>query len=263
MDALISAQAGTALLIQGSNLSSIHANSPERAVSRSAEEAHLLFGEAQDLQVLEDVDLDQVVRRLTLEADSAEALQLCLILLDAELSSEIRSEAAEELDVLLAESECRERLERVLFAHPLPQEADVSGALTHSGQAPHVQSLLSQLADHQPAIAEVHRAWIALPDSLFESPADRRRFQAALVREGLFRELVLIRRAGTSIEALLVTALLNPVLRKTVQRLRPILQALTAPFRRPERLTRRQYSSSKDEANAAPRAAAPWEPRRS
>ncbi|HSS48799.1 MAG TPA: hypothetical protein VLX28_07625 [Thermoanaerobaculia bacterium] len=262
MDALISAQAGTALLIQGSDLASIHASCPDRAIPRRAEEAHLLFGEAQDLQVIEGVDRDQVVRRLTLEADSAEALQLCLILLDPELSSEIRSEAVEELDALLAEGECCEGLERVLFAHPLPQEADLSGARAYSEQAPGVQNLLSRLADLQPAIAEVHRAWIVVPDSLFQNPAERHSSQAALVREGLFRELVLVRRAGTSIEAFLVTALLNPVLRRAIQRCRPVLQALVAPFRRQASHTQRPYQASKEAENVASRAAAPWEPRR-
>jgi hypothetical protein len=188
MDALISAQAGTALLIQGPNLASIHAGSPNRTIPRRAEEAHLLFGEARDLHVLEGVDRDEVVRRLTREVDSAEALQLSLILLDPELSAEIRSEAAEELDSLLTEEECREGVERILFAHPLPQEADLSGVLVCSEQTPRVQDLLGRLADLQPAIAEVWRTWIALPDSLFASPAKRQRFQAALVREGLFRE---------------------------------------------------------------------------
>ncbi|MFY9823441.1 MAG: tetratricopeptide repeat protein [Thermoanaerobaculia bacterium] len=237
MDALISAQAGTALLIQGSSLASIHVGSPDRTIPRRVEEAHLLFGEAQDLQVLEGVDRDQVVRRLTLEADSAEALQLCLILLDAELSGEIRSEAAEELDGLLAEKECRERLERVLFAHPLPQEADLLGALAHSEQAPHVQALLSQLADLQPAIEDVRNAWAGLPDALFSSPADRRRFQAALVREGLFRQLVLVHRAGAPAGPFFLTALLHPILKK-LQGYRPIMQALAASFRRPNQSTK-------------------------
>lgn len=232
MDALISAQAGTALLIQGSDLASIHADSPDEAIPRRAEEAHLLFGEAQDLQVFEGVDRDQVVRRLRREVDSTEALQLSLILLDPELPGEIRSEAAEELDGLLAEKECREGLERVLFAHPLPQAADLPGALAHSEEESRVQGLLRHLEDLQPSIAEVHRAWIVVPDSLFQSPADRRRSQAALVREGLFRELVLVRRAGTSIESFLLSSLLHPVLRKFLDAgKRKELQSRLKPWR--------------------------------
>jgi hypothetical protein len=194
MEALISAQAGTALLIDGANLTSIHANAPERAIPRRAEEAHLLFGEGFDLQVLESVSRDQVVHQLAREADSAEALQLFLILLDSELPGEIRSEAAEELDGLLAERECREGLERILYAHPFPSDADVSGALTHSeGRTTRVQDLLRQLIDLQPAIAEIRHAWTVLPDTLFANSTERQRFQAALVREGLFRELELVR----------------------------------------------------------------------
>ncbi|HEX3554989.1 MAG TPA: hypothetical protein VIA62_17325 [Thermoanaerobaculia bacterium] len=216
-----------------------------------------------DLQVLEAVDRDEVVRRLTVEVDSAEALQLSLILLDSELSREIRSEAAEDLDGLLADEECREGLERILFARPLPQEADLSGALVHSEQATRVQDLLSQLTDLQPSIVEVHRAWIVVPDSLFESPADRRRFQAALVRQGLFRELVLARRAGISVESFLSTTIPYSALKKFIQEYQPVMEALIAPSHRRALHTRRQDRTSKKEVDiAAPRAAAPWETRR-
>jgi tetratricopeptide (TPR) repeat protein len=240
MDALISAQAGTALLIEGTKLASIHAHAPEQTMPRRAEEVHLLFGEGLDLQVLQGVDRDQVVRRLAREADSAEALQLALILLDPEMPGEIRTEAAEELDGLLAKEEYREGLERVLYAHPFPSEADLSGALAHSeGHSPRVQNLLYQLVDLQPSIAEVRSAWTDLPNTLFVNPAERQRFQAALVREGLFRELVLVRKAGTSVESFLVTALIHPVPRK-FQGYRPAMQAWVAPFRRQARTTERR-----------------------
>jgi hypothetical protein len=228
MDALISAQAGTALLIEGTKLASIHTHAPEQVIPRRAEEIHLLFGEGLDLQVLEGVDRDQVVRRLALEANSAEALQLSLILLDPEMSEEVRTEAAEELDGLLVEEECREGLERVLYAQPFPSEADPLGALAHSeAHSPRVQEFLRQLVDLQPSIAEVRSAWASLPDTLFVNSVERQRFQAALVRVGLFREFVLTHRAGRSIEAF---ALLSPDLRM-FHGYRSVVQAWAAPFR--------------------------------
>jgi hypothetical protein len=230
MDALISAQAGTALLIDGANLTSIHANAPERAIPRRAEEVHLLFGEGFDLQVLEGISRDQVVHQLAREADSAEALQLSLILLDSELPGEIRSEAAEELDGLLAEKECREGLERVLYAHPFPAGADPSGAMAHSeGHALRVQDLLHQLIALQPSIADVLRAWTSLPDALFVNSTERRHLQTILVREGLFWELVLVRCARISIETFLVDALLK------LPQYSEEIRAWAAPFHQDDR----------------------------
>jgi len=249
MDALISAQAGTALLIQGSDLASIHAGAPEQAIPRRVEEVHLLFGEAADLEVLESVDRDEFVRRLTREVAATEALQLFLILLDTDMPEEIRREAAEELDSALADSECREAVKRVLYAHPLPATAELPSALAYAeGPAPRVQNLLRQLGDLQPAIAEVRRAWFAIPDALFASPGDRQRFQAALVRASLFREFVLDVRAGISVESFLATALLNPVLRM-FQGYQLVMQVWAAPFRRRERTGERLKSEGKEPVN--------------
>ncbi|HZF11442.1 MAG TPA: hypothetical protein VFE33_21840 [Thermoanaerobaculia bacterium] len=231
MDALISARTGTALLVEGADLISIHAGAPDKGIPRYAEEVPRLFGEALDLQVLRGVDRAQVVRRLQQEADSAEALQLSLILLDPKLSGEIRGEAAEELESALGEEGRIEGLERVLYAHPLPSTADLPGALARAaGHAPRVQNLLLHLTAFQPLIEEVRHAWIDIPDALFASTAERRRFQAALVREGHFRELVLAVRTGSTVESFLAAALLHPVLR-TFQSCRSVLQAWVTPFR--------------------------------
>jgi RNA polymerase sigma factor (sigma-70 family) len=235
MDALISAQAGVALLIHGTDLASIHASAPEQAIPRRAEEVHLLFGEAQDLQVLQDVDREQVARRLMQEAATAEALQLSLILLDHEMSEEIRREAAEELDGLLAEKEHRKKLECVFYAHSLPVPGDISGALALAeNYAPRVHNLLRRLADLQPFIAEARRAWIGIPDMWFANPAERSRFHAALVREGLFRNLVIVRSKGIPVESFAALARLNPGLKK-IHGYRTVIHALVRPFREEER----------------------------
>src|SRR5690349_10055581 len=98
MDALLSAWAGTAVLIDGPALFSIHAGSGGETIPCRAEELHLIFGEGRDIQVLTNVTRDEVARRLEEEVDAAEALQLALILLDPEASVDIRQEAAIELE---------------------------------------------------------------------------------------------------------------------------------------------------------------------
>lgn len=231
MDALLSAPAGVALLIDGHELSSIHVGFPGRRVPRRPEEVHLLFGERSELQLIQNVDLDEISRRLEQEVDAAEALQLALILLDPEASDDIRQEAAVELEDYLGRGDCRERLERVLYAHLLPGDGDLDGALAHSdGHAPKAHLLIRDFASLQPEIDEVRRAWLAVPDSLFESETDRRRFQAAAVREGLFRGFVLARREGKPVDPLLVSALLKLAIRD-VQGYRNILLAWAAPFK--------------------------------
>src|SRR6185295_13844394 len=82
MNAVISGQAGIALLLDGEEISSLHAGRPGQAVLRSPGEVSLLFGEAKDLQFLEETDVEEVSGWLERASDEVDALHLALILLD-------------------------------------------------------------------------------------------------------------------------------------------------------------------------------------
>lgn len=207
MNALLSAPAGVAILIEGAEYSSIHADAPRQRIPRRAEEIHRLRGEASDLQLLQDVDLEPIAQLLEEETEATEALQLALILLDSEISSPVRREAAEELEEILKVAGLGGRLEGVLYAHPLPPEADLATAIDLAGEtAPKAHELLRDLGSLQPVIREIRHAWDDLPDETFESAAGRRRLQAAMVRAGLFRALVLASLPGAAAESLAETA---------------------------------------------------------
>ena len=102
MEAVISGQAGVALLVDGESLSSIHVHALDEAVPRRAGEFHYLFGGADDLIFLEDVSLDNARRQLTAASDGRDVLQLVLMLSRPQRPPDIRKDAATELDELLA-----------------------------------------------------------------------------------------------------------------------------------------------------------------
>src|SRR5205823_13313361 len=52
-----------------------------------------------------------------------------LISLDEELEEDIRKDAIQDLDELLADKQVRERLEGIMYARPLPDDADLVAAL--------------------------------------------------------------------------------------------------------------------------------------
>jgi tetratricopeptide (TPR) repeat protein len=101
MEAVISGQAGVALLVDGDALSSIHVHDPTTIVARRAGEFHFLFGAASDLVFVEDVSADEVRQTLQAAADGEDVAQLTLLLLAPDRAEEVRRTAAEELAELL------------------------------------------------------------------------------------------------------------------------------------------------------------------
>lgn len=130
MDALISGCAGRALLIlDDRSLISIDVRDPNTLVKRREEDLPFLFGEATDLIVVENVELDYVRAGLQNEFEFACALDLILLSLDSDARISIRENAVEQLERLLSHERIAARLRDVLYLRPLPPKADVAGAI--------------------------------------------------------------------------------------------------------------------------------------
>jgi len=201
VNAIVSGQSGVALLAHAEGLASLHAGHGTEVVRRSLSEARFLLGDALDLQVLEGVELEEVSRQLDLATAQMEALHVALLLLDGSLSADTRQTAAEELQELMEDQAVTVFVENVLFAHPLPADADLPGAFAACSQeTEQTQSFLQRLTSLQDQITEVHLAWKRIPTSVFGTEEARGNLHPVAVREGLFRDLVVCR---TSIEKLL------------------------------------------------------------
>jgi tetratricopeptide (TPR) repeat protein len=190
-----------------------------------------LFGEAADLRTIENTTIESVERELRMDCHFTWALDLALISLDAEIEDDIRSDALEDLEQLLAESATRQRLENVLYSKPLPEDADLKGALDHCD--PQALSIvfgfLKRLEERQPSILSVHHAWEIIPTRTFGGQENRETFEHVAVKEGLFHSLATLDTVA-SISSFQLKAGLTP----SIQRLpnhRQVLLAWTAPFR--------------------------------
>ena len=235
MNAVVSGQAGVALLLDGDTLSSLRASRPGEVVRRSPGEVPLLFGDAKDLQFLEGVELEEVSSRLERASEQMDAFHLALILLDETLEPDTRRTAAEELEELLEIEENLRFVENLLYAHPLPRGADLVGALASCpGNANLTRRLLERLGSLQGVIAEVYFAWEQIPEELFDGKRDRAHAQSIAAREGFFRDLVALRSAESSIDRFLRRALLNEPFRG-VHNHRDILHAWLSPLRDDQR----------------------------
>jgi hypothetical protein len=197
MNAIISGQAGVAMVLDGDEVAALRVGSGESASTCRLEDFAFLFGDADDLLFLDDVEIPQVAERLTHEFEKELALQLTLVLLDHGLSPRTRRVAGEELEVLFSRESTKSFVEGVLYARILPFGSDLTGA--HScipGNATRVNILLQELAANQSHIAAVQMAWEVIPADLFGGSMERSQIHAAAVRAGWFREIVTWRSRG-------------------------------------------------------------------
>jgi len=205
VNAIVSGQSGVAILAHAEGLASLHAGRGTEVVRRSPSEARFLLGDALDLQALENVELEEVSRQLALATAQMDALHVALLLLDGSLSADTRQEAAAELQELMEDEAVTVFVESVLFAHPLPADADLPGAFAACSQeTEQTRRFLQRLTYLQDQITAVHRSWERIPISVFGTEEARGSVRSVAVREGLFRNLVL-RTNRAAIEKLLAT----------------------------------------------------------
>jgi tetratricopeptide (TPR) repeat protein len=230
MDAVISGRAGKALLLDGDLLQSFDVDDPSRLVPRRQSDLPYLFGETQDLRVIENTDIESIKQELKHDCNFNWALDLTLISLDIELPDDIRKEAIEGLDELLADDQIIERLENILYARPLPEDADLAGALKHCDSAPLSRVLLQRLEEHQPSIVEVSQAWDIIPAKIFGSYEQQAEFHHVAAQEGIFRDLVIVRETQGPISTFLLNTGFNDSI-KQLRNSRQVLQQWVNPFR--------------------------------
>ncbi|HEX8190555.1 MAG TPA: tetratricopeptide repeat protein [Pyrinomonadaceae bacterium] len=234
MDAIISGRAGVAFLFEGEVFASFDVEDPATLLPRRRADIRLLFGEAPDLEFFEDVDHAAAARHLERAFNCASALDLALILFDPDLTDDLRDDAAEELERLLAEQPVAEYLENVLYARPLPAASDLVGARARctGGRLPKLSATLQILEGYQPSISAVRIAWDNLPTELFGGEQQKADFQHAAVREGLFRLLSneVANGPRARLGEFIIRSLTNPSI-NTLWNHRDVIQQWPAPFR--------------------------------
>src|SRR3989442_2864137 len=232
MNAVISGTAGRALLIDGKSLKTFDVDDPSNLVVRHQSDLPYMFGEGRDLRVIENADLDSIAEELKTEADLALALDLTLISLDEELEEDIRKDAIQDLDELFTNPQVTEHLERIMYARPLPDDADVVGALKFCDQSrlPNSFAFFEDLDRRQPLISKVSASWDIIPTKVFGDYERQSDFQRVAVREGLFRSFVITLERPSTVSRFLLNAGLNNFVQQ-LRNYRQVLQQWSAPFR--------------------------------
>jgi hypothetical protein len=157
MDAVLSGRAARAIVLEDESVFLLDLNRPQEVVTRGRVDLRLVVGEGGDPVVLQNTSRDQIIRTLEFERDSACALDLALISLDPELSIEVRTEAVETLNFLFYSASIVQRVENTLYAKPLPEGADLGGAVDCciAGRAGITEKVFERLRSSQDAILEL------------------------------------------------------------------------------------------------------------
>src|SRR5437763_715881 len=169
MQAVISGISRKALVVDGDSLQVFDVDEPTKLIDCHQSDLPYLFGEGRDLRFIEDADLESIGKELKSDSNLTLALDLTLISLDEELEEDIRKDAIQDLDELLADKQVRERLEGIMYARPLPDDADLVAALKFCDESrlPSSFAFLEDLDRRQPLISKVSAAWDVIPAKVF------------------------------------------------------------------------------------------------
>lgn len=161
MQAIVSGQAGLAVLIDGDSVYSIEANEPGTSTPRDRADLLHLFSGATDVTEFPVDDRAAAVTRLQFDWNCDRALRMTLILLDPEEDSETRVLAAECVEDRLSIDPVKNWLLARLYQAPMPSSGDLPGAveLTAGGDLPLIQKRLAELQADQSHIAAAVESW--------------------------------------------------------------------------------------------------------
>ncbi|MBI3671134.1 MAG: hypothetical protein HY237_15305, partial [Acidobacteria bacterium] len=236
MKALISGQAGVAVLFDGECVSSLRVGSPVE-VPLSESEILCVLGDASDLAQLDEINRDAAATELELAWRKDRSLHLALILLDGEADREARQLSTECLQEFIGDPNVLEFILDRLYSAPLPLRADLLGALllAERVRAAAVVSFLEDLGEHQAEIERCREAWDLLSADRFGGPETKAQFGYALATAGAFRQLA--KAEPEEKNNVVVRYLTNPEIR-SFRDYRSIVMAWTEPFRVASRVQR-------------------------
>lgn len=226
MRAVVSGQLGMALIVDGGGALQVDTDEALRTEARSMDVIAELLREAADATVVDVLDLNSLNEELERVWRRDRALQLILIVLDAELSRSTRSMSAEAL-VDIWNADLEEFVSNRLYSAPLPPSADTNTAieLLESRQGRAVSETLLNLVHSQAAIRERLAAWSKLPYELFGGASEKARFKMEAVSAGAFRLFASEKRGNVALFQLLI----HEKFRGNA-RARRIFQEWAAPF---------------------------------
>lgn len=228
MDALISGQAGIAVLVQGNDVTVVTAESESRGIRYSPDAVPYLLAGATDVIELKAASRNDVLGQLRLQGQLDRALQCMLILLDKGETIENRKLAVECLSDYFGNGQVLEHVANRLYSAPLPRVGDAETAVSLAQGFRSLERFLRELGTQQAQIESVRRMWDDLPVSLFETETAKQEFREVAITRGAFRLLASIGSDPTEFGLVAIQCHQNL---SALPNYRKILNVWLAPFK--------------------------------
>ena len=190
MKALVSGQAGLAIVKDGDHFCMLTEETSPSLVRVSHADVRLFFGYLNDLKEFDAPSVKDLAEEIKDRQSSDRAIQLALILLDREEPLDVRDEAADCLKELFLIDGVANYVANRLYSVPMPDTGDLEGAIEICDLDSATREFFQKLLDDQQDILERWKAWEALSIRLFGSLEEKRAFQSVAIREGVFRMFV-------------------------------------------------------------------------
>jgi tetratricopeptide (TPR) repeat protein len=187
MDAVYSGQAGTLAFLEGSEARVHRGVNFDIEIAIGREGAAYLFQGCNDVVVLRGTRADLARAQYLGAWEADRALRLMLLILDLEVDTDLRLEAADCVETLLQKNEAVLFIENQLYSRAMPKESDVQ-FLSSASRWPTAAGLIAKITSQQSSIIEVREAWDELPPLLFED-GSKIEFEENAIARGAFRVL--------------------------------------------------------------------------
>ena len=135
-------------------------------------------------------DQEQLQQQLEIATEQSHTLDFTLMLLDAELSRDLRRDIAGELDCLLKSHRNREYVLDVVLGHPVTDVSLLHAAAGVARGFQQTSELIAMIADCQERVRHALNAWLAIREDPLVRQTGEARVHGGLLRTGLWRRLV-------------------------------------------------------------------------
>src|ERR1700674_3460187 len=189
MLSLVSAVAARIVFIEGTDARYVDADDPGAEKPTTLDAVPALLADAYDVKEFKNTTVQKSFEYLLAAWNGDRALRMLDIILDLDSDVDETEQAAEYFSHLIADPVTNDWVKNCVFAVPLEKKIeskDLAGRIKNrTGASDFVGHLLAA----QESIRQTRLAWVAVPDSVFGTVAERAKFEFAAVSLGAFRKM--------------------------------------------------------------------------
>jgi tetratricopeptide (TPR) repeat protein len=192
MQAFISGQAGTAIIVRGTDASIINIDSPDVELKCSYHSIPYILEGVSDVEQFSDIKKTDILARLKSSWQNDRALFFFLTFLSNSESATTYELALDSLTDLIKEKSVKEFILNRMYTAPLPDDNRIGELLSSTIYSESLNKVLKEIFNYQDTISLIKASWDNVPTSLFNNDTNKKSaFFNALEKYGIQRKLAI------------------------------------------------------------------------